>query len=595
MKLLFVALICVSASAIGQNYSDYIGAGHNLGVTVTTSDNYQPYASYESASGENTVNGKGMQGRLIEASRFLSQAALGADLNLIDEVANLGIENWIDNQFTVTPTYYIDTMRSIYSKSLLAYTNLGYDPVNYPSRPNHIHMDYTWWNNNMLAPDILRQRIAYGLSELLVVSTDGTLTSYAEGAASYYDVLVENAFGNYEDLLLEATLHPAMGIYLSHLNNPKTDTVNNIHPDENYAREIMQLFSIGIHKLNLDGSLQLDGFNQPIPTYDNDQIAQFAKVFTGLGYGQKQGGLSSFFGMTIYTADLTVPMIMFDAHHEPGAKNLLDGYVIPTGQTGMQDIEDAVHHLFMHPNVGPFVAKRLIQHMVKSNPSPAYISAVASAFNDNGQGVRGDMKAVIKTILLHSEARDCSWTTNATQGKLREPILKYIEFAKAIETFSAGGNYWNYGYWFQANTGQHPMKSPTVFNFFGPDYTPNGPIADNNLVGPEFEIYNSRTSIGFANSVYTWIESEQVLRTTYYEGYLQGAPNFTNYSNYAMNSDVLLNRLDLLFTHGQLSERTRGIIKTTIDQFSNSLTQQSYRIKLATYLILISPDYNILK
>ncbi|MFT5600034.1 MAG: hypothetical protein ACI9N1_000266 [Flavobacteriales bacterium] len=595
MKSLFIVTIFIRASVLGQNYSDYVGAGHNVGVTVTTSDNHQQYSSYESGSGENTINGKGMQGKLIEASRFLSQAALGADLSLIEDVANTGIENWIDNQFTITPTFYADTMTSIYSKSLQAYTNLGYNPANYPSRPNHIHMDYTWWNNNMQAPDILRQRIAYGLSELLVVSTDGTLSSYAAGASSYYDVLVGNTFGNYEDLLKEVTLHPAMGIYLSHLNNPKTDTVNNIHPDENYAREIMQLFSIGLHKLNLDGSLQLDLASQPIPTYNNDQIAQFAKVFTGLGYGQKQGGLSSFFGMTIYTADLTVPMIMFDAHHEPGTKILLDGYVIPNGQTGMQDVEDAVHHLFMHPNVGPFLAKRLIQHLVKSNPSPAYISAVATAFNDNGQGERGDMKAVVKTILMHSEARDCNWTTDATQGKLREPILKYIAFAKAIETFTAGDTYWNYSYWFMANTGQHPMKSPSVFNFFGPGYVPNGPIADNNLVAPEFEIYNSRTSIGFANSVYTWIESEEVLKTSSYEGYLEGAPNFTNYPNYAMSSDVLLNRLDLLFTHGLLSERTRGIIKTSIDGFGNSLSQQAYRIKLATYLVLISPDYNILK
>ena len=591
-------LFCLSLGSfisIGQSYNDYIGAGHSDGVIVTSSDDYQLYQGTEVATGIKTINGQGLIGKQIEASRFLSQASFGADMDLINEVADLGIENWIDQQLNTSPTYYTDTLDNIYHKSFDIYVANGGDSADYPIRANHVHMDYAWWQNNMLAKDVLRQRLAYSLSQICVISLEGTLGSYSAGVASYYDIMVRNSFGNYKDLLLEVSLHPAMGNYLSHLNNPKTDTVNNIYPDENYAREIMQLFSIGLYKLNLDGSYELDGNNNRIPTYTNEDIKEFAKVFTGLGIGARLDTNNTYFGLGIYIADLTVPMQMYESWHEQGVKNLLDGYVVPAGQTGMEDINDAVDHLFNHPNVGPFLAKRLIQRLVKSNPTPSYISAVASAFNNNGAGVRGDMQAVVKAILLHPEARSCSWSTDPDQGKLREPILKYTDFVKSTGIFSPLNNYWNYSYWFKQNTAQHPLRSQTVFNFYGPDYTPNGPISDNNLVAPEFELYDTRTSIGFANQVYYWVESEIMLRTAGYEDYTISAPNLGIYSEMAKSSDAILDYLDVVMTHGQLTDRTRRIIKETLDQNSLSLTQLSYRVRLATYLILISPDYNILK
>jgi len=597
MKTYYILLFLTLGLSVikGQSHSDYIGAGHTNGIIVTTSDDYQLYQGLHTASGDKTIGGQGLVGKQMEASRFLSQATFGADIDLINEVADLGIENWMDQQFLAPATYYTDTVQSIFDKSRAIYIANGYDSTNYPSRPNHVHMDYAWWQNNMLAKDALRQRIAYSLSQITVISLDGGLASYATGVSNYYDILVRNSFGNYKDLLLEVTLHPTMGNYLSHLNNPKTDTANNIHPDENYAREIMQLFSIGLNKLNLDGSLQLDGSNNPIPTYDNDDIKEFAKVFTGLGVGGRLDTNSTYFGQGFWMADLTVPMKMYEDWHEQGAKYLLDGYVIPNGQTGMQDIEDAVNHLFNHPNVGPFLAKRLIQRLVKSNPTPQYISTVASIFNNNGIGVRGDMKAVIKTILMHPEARSCSWMTNPEQGKLREPILKYTDFVKAVGLFTPLNNYWNYSYWFKEGTGQHPLRSQTVFNFYGPDYTPNGPIENAGLVAPEFELFNTRTSIGFANQVYNWVESEILIRTAWYENYEIGATNLSPLMEPAKSSDAILDELDVILTHGQLTDRTRAIIKETLDSYSISLTQLSYRVRLATYLILISPDYNILK
>jgi hypothetical protein len=314
-----------------------------------------------------------------------------------------------------------------------------------------------------------------------------------------------------------------------------------------------------------------------------------------LGVGARTDTNSLYFGLGIWAADLTVPMIMYEDQHEQGEKYLLDGYVIPAGQTGMQDIEDAVTHLFNHPNVGPFLAKRLIQRLVKSNPTPGYIETVANAFNDNGAGVRGDMKAVIKTILMHPEARSCSWISNPNQGKLREPILKYTDFANAVEIITPLNNYWNYSYWFRSATAQHPLHSQTVFNFYSPGYTPSGDIANNNLVAPEFELYNTRTSIGFANEVYRWVETENLLRTSNYENYVISSTNLEPWVEYAKDADAILDYLDVVLTHGQLTDRTRFIIKQTLNSYTLSLTQLSYRVRLAAYLILISPDYNILK
>ncbi len=588
-------LTCIVNPIAQTPYNDYIGAGHSNGIIVTTSDNYQLYQGSKTASGIHSIDGSGLIGKQIEASRFLSQASFGADIDLIKEVAETGIENWIENQFQLAPTYYTDTIQSIYNKSFQIYLDNGGDSLNYPSQPNHVHMDYAWWQNTMTAKNKLRQRIAYSLSQITVISLEGTLGGYATGVANYYDIMVRNAFGNYKDLLMEVTLHPAMGSYLSHLNNPKTDTAYNIHPDENYAREVMQLFSIGLYKLNIDGSYQLDANNNPIPTYDNNDIKEMAKVFTGLGVGARTDGNNLYFGLGLWAADLTVPMIMYEDQHEPGIKTIVDGYIIPAGQTGMQDIQQAITHLFNHQNVAPFVAKRLIQRLVKSNPTPNYISTVASAFIDNGSGVRGDMKAVIRAILLHPEARECSWISDPNQGKLREPILKYTDFAEAVEIITPLNNFWNYSYWFKEATGQHPLRSQTVFNFYNPSYVPSGEIANNNLVAPEFELYNTRTSIGFANEVYKWVESENLLRTANYEDYTISNTNLEPWIEYAKDSDALLDYLDVVLTHGQLTDRTRNIIKQTLNTYSLSLTQLSYRVRLATYLIMISPDYNILK
>lgn len=595
--LLLVFLALFAFQIYPQHESKSLGAVNSEGITVFTSSNYQRDGWSQVASGEKTINGDGLEGKLIEASRFLSQASIGADRKLIEEVAETGIEQWIDEQFETTPMLYLPTMDTVFQSTYEWYVDNGGDPDNFPDRPYFSMFSFAWWELNMKSNDHLRHRIAYALSQILVVSGQSDLNGFGFGLASYYDIFAENAFGNYRDILKEVALHPAMGYYLSHLNNPKADPENNIHPDENFAREIMQLFSIGLYELNPDGSRKVDGEGKFIPTYDNNDIKEFAKVFTGLGVGdvvENEWIDDPFFGLTIWLADLTIPMKMYDEWHEPGEKHLLNDYTIQAGQDGMQDIEEAVDNLFNHDNVGPFITRRLIQMLVKSNPSTDYIAAVTSAFNDNGAGERGDMKAVIKAILLHPEARSCDWINNPLQGKLREPMMRYLHFAKAIGTITPSGRYWNNNYNFYDQTSQIPMYSPTVFNFYLPDFQPVGPISEGGLYAPEFQIHNSHTSIGYVNQV-DWWAIDEVLFYAWESEDLWVFTDFAWLVESAKDPEVLMNELDMILTHGQLSEETRQDIISVIQNFNDGLEGLQNKINLATYLIMISPDYAILK
>ncbi len=591
--LLFLPIGFLSA----QIYDDYIGGGHSEGISIQTSDNFQMSGWNHSANGENTLNSEGLEGKLMEASRFLAQATFGADRQTIEAAAQMGIEEWIDQQMALEPTYILPEMIQVYNTALQIFVDNGGDATEYNDRPEWDHFDYAWWQVNMTNNDLLRQRVAFALSEILVISTNSNLSNYGEGLGDYYDILIRNAFGNYLDILTEVTFHPSMGLYLSHLNNPKAIPEENIHPDENYAREVMQLFSIGLFELNQDGSRKTDADGNFIPTYSNDDIKEFAKVFTGLGPGglitHNDEQLPSF-GRGANVIDFTVPMAMYEDWHEPGEKHLLNGYVIPAGQDGVVDVRQAIEHLFNHPNVGPFISRLLIQRLVKSNPTPAYISRVAAAFNDNGAGVRGDMKAVIKAILLDEEARSCEWINDPDQGRLREPITRYTQFAKAIGARNQYGLFWNIGRPFQNDVGQHPLHSPSVFNFYLPDFQPNGPIAAQGLVGPEYQIHNARTSVGYVNAVNEWAVEAYLLSTWEGDSFFSET-DYSGLLEYAKDPDVLINKLDVLLTNGQLTDDTRQIIKTAIVPFSDNPVGHYNRLKMAAYLFMISPDYNVLK
>ncbi len=569
-----------------QSYSDYLGAGHNNGITAITS-----HEENSQEGGGTSVDGFPISDPdlLADASRFLSQATLGYDFEMVQQVAAMGYEAWLDEQMSLPaePTTGI---------SLDLEERLGEEGPIY----GMFTFRSAWLNQVLRSNDLLRHRMNYALSQIFVVSTFGSdlfedVTMLSSG---YYDLLGQNAFGNYRDLLAGISTNVSMGLYLSHLNNPKSDPANNIHPDENYAREIMQLFSIGLYELNNDGTRKLSPDGNFIATYNNDDIREFAKVFTGFGTGGPGG---SFGGgdEENYEAAANYPMAMYDEWHEPGEKHLLNGMVVPAGQTGQQDYEMAIDNLYQHPNVGPFISKALIQFYVSANPSPAYINRVATVFNDNGQGERGDLGAVLKAILLDPEARDCSAINNATAGKLREPLVRYTQFLKAFNVSNPAGFFLDPMYTWGENVGQVPMYSPSVFNFYQPEFQPNGPIAEQNLVAPVFQIHNSSTAIGYINMVNQWtfLEypmddlTEEVVDETNLEVNLRAEMDYSNEYGIVDDPVELLDRLNLLLAAGQLSDNTQQVILTALQEVEEPFN----RLNLAIYLVLISPDYAILK
>ncbi len=608
--LVILILAILPAVVSGQIYDDYLGAGHDRGIKVWTS------SDQGNAVGQNTINGEGLDAMKMEASRFLSQAAFGGNEEAIE--ALVAIDNdfsqWIDDQVQAPISWMLPALYATSDRAeWLFYQEV--DSTQSDQRyfgPYSLHFEYTWWDNNLKGQDQLRQRVAFALSQILVVSINSNLREFGEGLASYYDNFMRHAFGNYRDLLMAITLDPNMGYYLSHLNNNKTDLARGINPDENYAREIMQLFSIGLYELNNDGTRKTQN-GEWIPTYDNSDIKGLAKVFTGL----KGGGWSEAaimygadpnspvpFGEGIYSIDRTVPMVMEEAQHEPGSKTIVGDFTIPGGQTGMKDIEDAVNHLFMHPNVGPFVAYRLIQRLVKSNPTPAYVNRVASVFNDNGSGVRGDMEAMIRAILLDTEARTCVAMQVSEHGKLREPILRFTHIINALPHTNPDGYYWNNSYDYWEDTKQMPLAAPSVFNFYLPDYQAQGAITSQGLNAPEYQIHNSQTSLGYLNQTHKWTMWSEDGGLFFWDWVGEDAdgndltPNvdsdLRSLAPLAEDPETIINHLDVMLTHGRLSSETRAIIK-------NALTQVQYgdyllnRVRLAVYLFMISPDYVVLK
>jgi uncharacterized protein (DUF1800 family) len=515
------------------------------------------------------------------SSRFLAQATLGASMEEVERVEALGFESWIDEQLGQPYSSHLDELERLQSRYAIAGDQIAYASPTFRR--------FAWWNEVMTSPDVLRQRVALALSEILVVSElSDALFIDPRSVASYYDLLLTHAFGSYEELLLAVTLHPAMGSYLSHLNNDRSNLAIGRFPDENYAREAMQLFSIGLFELLPDGTQVLDSDGEPIPTYDNEDITEFAKVYTGLGL---QGPFARFGGPF---GDRALPMIMYEDHHEAGAKTLLDGFILPGGQTGMQDIEDAIGHLADHPNVGPFLATRLIQRLVRSNPTPAYIERVADVFDDDGSGARGNLGAVVRAILLDDEARRDP--SDETDGFLREPFLRWVTLLRAFDASAASGEYLVDGGIPGFLLQQHPMASPSVFNFFQPDFAPNGPIKDAGLKAPEFQITTDSSVIWLANLAFVFVVSEPAIpadESLFAPGSIAPediplALDLSDETDLVDDVEALVDRLDLLLTYGTLSESTRTLITDALED-----TDPAARAVLALNLFLSSPDYAI--
>lgn len=574
-------------------HHDYLGAGHDNMVSVTSS-------SDNGTEGDETVDGFDIENpdQLKDASRFLAQATFGADFATIQMAAAMGYGAWLDEQFTLP---ILPTSQEMYGIASLA------EEANSPEA--NLYSGWfrsAWFSNNLISPDLLRQRSAFALSQVMVISdnNNGLFQEIGQIIAGYYDMLLDNSFGNYQDLLTDVTYHPGMGAYLTHYSNPKENLELNIRPDENYAREIMQLFSIGLWELNPNGTRKVDSEGQFIPTYTNDDIKEFAQVFTGLSDGRPEGEWEPF-DTDMLNEVVKYPMKMYEEYHDNSTKVLLNGVVLPANQPGDDDINQTIAHLGSHPNTAPFICKQLIKRFTTSNPTGTYVQDVASVFNPTAPN---NFQEVIRAILLHPEARTCAPTENYTFGKLREPMVRMMNFLKAFH-LEANDNddYPSEMFCALESTGQTPMGAPSVFNFYRPDYSPQGPINQAYMVGPEFQILNAPNAVGLINT----IDTRAVLRSYfeeysciqdegfYVDEYEEGGEDYEDEENMdydvlldlALDSNEFVDYLDILLANGLLSDTTKSTIINAIDQ----LQYDDDKIRMAIYLILIAPDYAILK
>jgi uncharacterized protein (DUF1800 family) len=508
-----------------------------------------------------------------DAARFLTQASFGMkSVQDVLQVREKGYSLWLWEQIntsTTLHTTYLDQQKL---------RNVGEDGK---ARETEEMSYEAIWQQWLYGADQLRARTAFALSQIMVISNVAPdIRPYA--MSSYMDMLNRNAFGNYRQLLEEVTLHPAMGYYLNMLNSEKDDPNTGAHPNENYAREVLQLFSIGLVKLNQDGSTQLDGAGKPVPSYDESVVQGFAKAFTGWTYPNATGWDES---DEEVSAAWTSSMKPFASKHSEGSKKLLDGVVISAGGSPQTDMKAALDTIFNHPNVAPFISRQLIQRLVTSNPSKAYISRVASIFANNGAGVRGDLRAVVAAILLDDEARNAAPPANF--GKQREPVIRFANFLRALDAKASNGrNAIHYLESADNGLGQSPLLSPSVFNFFSPNFRPAGSIAAAGLVAPEFQITTETTVVGglnffanlFSQGGYGYNDNELKLNTAALEAK-------------AGDANALIADLNLLFCNNQMSTTLQTRLRTMINAIN--ISDKPYRVRASLVLISLSPDFVI--
>jgi len=442
----------------------------------------------------------------LEASRFLRQATFGATEAEISRVKARGIPGWIEDQLALPASSHLEAMDKIAlyqgarGQLLQAARTMSMPGSMMPVTGATLRTDdrlHAWWTIADTAPDQLRQRVAFALSEIFVVSDrSGALQNYPRGMANYYDLLVRHADGNFRDLLKDITLNPIMGMWLTMARSSK------VQPDENYSREIMQLFSIGLTHLNRDGTFKRDVNGNVIPTYTQTEINELARAFTGWTFSG-----STSFTWAPRTDDIN-PMIPFEDFHDRGRKVYLGGASLPAGQTARQDVDRVLDLLVQHPNTAPFLSTLLIKRLVTSNPSPAYVHRVASKFENNGRGVRGDLGAVVRAIFLDPEARNAPPVDRG--GKLGEPVLRLTRVLRALPV-PPSANPPVLGRYLLSNVtdkfNQSPLQAPTVFNFFLPNFRPQGPLQDAGLYAPEFEITTQLAVVDTANYFFDGVNS----------------------------------------------------------------------------------------
>jgi uncharacterized protein (DUF1800 family) len=537
-----------------------------------------------------------------DASRFLDQATFGATDADIHHLSLIGYQAWLSEQFAATQTLMTPAVEQALIVNAQPACAAGDVTCNaalfMQNNQGQVYTENAFWQQSLTANDQLRQRVAYSLHEMLVISMTGTgVENMPRGAAHYYDTLGADAFGNFRQLLEDVTLNPMMGQWLAVQGNDKGNATTD--PDENYAREVMQLFTIGLYQLNDDGTQKLDGAGKPIPTYSNTDVIGLAKVFTGFSWnvpGNTSDAAWSDCCMYVgpgHGEDL-LPMQSYPTHHSTAEKDFL-GVTIPAGSTDPNgDLKIALDTLFNHPNLPAFFSKQMIQHMVTSNPSPAYVSRVAAVFKDNGLGVRGDLKAVITAILMDPEARDTVGDAGNPQfGKVREALIRYTHWARAFTAQSRTGGFWmgttEDPIW---GLGQMTLRSPTVFNWFAPGYVPPGTsIEQAGMTGPELQMTNVSSVVGYLNYMQTAVGSDAT----------NGFDVFSSYAaemNLAANPGALLDRVNLLLMAGQMDSTFYSQILSAVSAIPIPTGNQDAinaalgaRVRTAVFLTLASPSY----
>ena len=514
-----------------------------------------------------------------DAARLLTQATWGPKNSEILALAGSPApqaDNWVTQQFGLARTNHIDWIIARYALGPVS-TSDTYE---------------SFWKQALAGNDQLRQRVAFALSQIMVVSGEKDNLGNPWLLSGYFDVLSRNAFGNFRTLLEEITKNPAMALYLDAMCNDKESATR--VPNENYAREVLQLFSIGTVWLNADGTAMLDNQGLPIPTYDQTVIQGFAKVFTGWSYN---GATWCAYPQT--NNPWYDPVIAFNIHHSISSKTLLaltpnGANVVLPAQTSatanaQADLTAALDNIFNHPNTGPYIGKQLIKFLVTSNPTPGYVTRVAAKFADNGSGVRGDLQAVLRAVLTDTEARDPAIALGNSFGKLREPAIR---FGNLMRTFNATAASGRYNFWTLGDpmygVNQQPMDSPTVFNFFSFDFSPQGAVGAQNLLGPEFEVTTSTSIVAMSNNM------KSAINTGWGSGADMMALDYAALASLAAIPNQIVDYLNLVMTNGAMSPTTYTQLANAIALIPQTGTKwQSDRWKLALWILFNSPEYSI--
>jgi len=512
------------------------------------------------AAASNAMNAAIYVATVPTAARLLDQATFGPTLTTIRQVQSTGVDAWITQQFGTPDTPLANIPSPLPAVCLAANT-----PTNCE--------ESEWWQTVLTGPDQLRQRVAFALSEMFVISSD---SDNATTITYYHNTLAQDAFTNFYTVMHDVTVSPGMGAYLNMLDSAKAPAGE--IPNENYARELMQLFTLGLDLLNNDGSLQVDGSGNPIPTYTQAQVQEFAAAYTGWTYATATGGVPTKFPNN--TANYLAPMVAVESEHDTSSKTLLNGTVLPGGQTAEEDLQGALTNIFNHPNVGPFVCKQLIQHLVTSTPSPAYVARISAVFANNGSGVRGDMQAVIRAILEDTEARAGDTNPTYEGGHLREPMLWMTNYLRAVgfTNTDANGSYFSLSN-YSNNLNERPYRSGSVFNFFPPSYV----VPGTTLNAPEFDLENTASAIlrlSLADSlVNNKITSFSIdLSATSSLGQLAAA-----------SPGQMVDMLGTIFMHGQMPTDMRTEILSAISGLGTA-----QQVRVATFLVITSSQYKVM-